>query len=232
MNKFDLLAAITAHLQGTDQAIWQKKLEDLLAGEPQKFSWPPVNVLEVLRFQGIPPDHILTHIWEQAKSTVDPKIVAVFENEKKLAVFALRRAGIQQEQVLVQFEPTLFGVEYRQHVPTEFGYEATIDYQKVVDAALKLGLRQPDFLTALYFRNQFWDAHKRSEGTRYCVGCRPLHYEEGKPPIIPVLEYDRYKGWFLLAQAIESDKPLEVSVASGQGEFCHTTFVFALPLSM
>ncbi len=229
MDRFDLIATLTAHLQGRDQSAWQRKIEELLSAGPHTFSLPPFKILEVLRFDGIAPEHILNRISKKADSTVDPKFMKVFEIEKKRATFALAQAQMRNDLAMIQFEPTVFGVEYEWCVPNEFGYNAGINYQKVVDAAQRLGLLQPDFFTALYFRNQFWDAHKRTEGTRYYMGCQPLYYEAGQPPIIPALEYDRYKGWSLSAVPVESGKPLDMHVSAGQGEHHSSTFVFYIP---
>lgn len=229
MDRFGLIATLTAHLQGKNQAAWQRKIEELLSADPHTFSLPPIKILEVLRFDGIAPEHILTHISEKAGSTVDPRLQRVFELEKKRLSFALLKAQVRNDWVMIQFDPTSFGVEYDSYEQNEFGFNAAISYQKVVNAAHRLGFHQPDFFSALYFRNQFWDAHKRTEGTRYYMGCQPLSYEDGKSPVIPVLEFDRYKGWSLLAEDVGPDKPLDMHLSAGQGEHHSSTFVFYIP---
>jgi len=133
--------------------------------------------------------------------------------------------------MMIQFDPTHFGIEYDTYAKTSFGANATIDYEKVVNAAIKYGFRQPSLIDALYFRNNFWDAHQYTEGTRYYIGCRPIAYiTTGEPvKIIPVLEYDRYSGWSLKAKEVCPDSKLDVSFGHGQGEHYGSTFVFSLP---
>lgn len=229
MDSFELTTTISDLLRGKDRGVWHEILERTLKHEdPYTVRVPQVKIIDVVWPEDVEPENLIIHLQEK-KCAVDEKLVAAFELEKKSEHFSfLKVMRIHHGQVMIQFDPSDFGVEYDTCKRAMFGIDATIGYQKVVDAALKYGFMQPDLTAALYLRNRFWDAHRYTEGTRYYIGCKPLVYEVDKLPVIPVLDYDRYRGWFLRAQEVAPDTPLNMDVASGQGEHFESTFVFVL----
>lgn len=232
MGNFDVMTAISDRLRGKDQGVWQEILKRVLKSKnPNNVSIPQAKIIDVVWPENIEPDNLITHLVGKG-CVVDEKLVAAFEQEQKSDRFMLQKVlRPYRGQVMIQVDPAIFGIEYDTYQPSIFGINATISYQKVVDAAAELGFKQPDFTTALYFRNRFWDAHRYTEGTRYYIGCKPLVYDTSQLPVIPVLDYDRYQGWFLRAQEIAPDIPLNMNVVSGQGEHLESTFIFVLPQS-
>lgn len=232
MANFDVMTAMSKRLLGKDHRAWQEMLERVLKNkDPNNISLLQAKIIDVVWPENIEPDNLITHLVGKG-CVVDEKLVAAFEQEQKDERFKLQKVlRPYRGQVMIQFDPAIFGIEYDTYQPSTFGINATVSYQKVVEAAAEHGFRQPDFATALYFRNRFWDAHRYTEGTRYYMGCKPLVYDTSQPPVIPVLDYDRYQGWFLRAQEIAPDIPLNMNVVSGQGEHFESTFIFVLPQS-
>lgn len=231
MDSFELMANISDLLRGKDRGIWYEILSRTLKHEdPYTVRAPQVKILDVAWPENVEPENLVAHLQKKG-CAIDEKIIAAFELEKRREHFRfLKTMHVHHRLVMIEFRPSAFGVEYDTCKRATFGIDATIGYQKVANTATKYGFIQPDLISALYFRNRFWDAHRYTEGTSYYVGCKPFLYAVGCSPIIPVLGYDRYRGWFLRAEEIVPDKSLNVDTATGQGEHFESTFVFVLPL--
>lgn len=231
MDNFGLVSNVVELLRGKDASVWHEILERTLKGDdPYATRIPQVPILEVIRDDGITFENIMIHLQAKEKMEIDNKIITAFELEKKdEGFFIYESLRAYDGAVMIQFDPNSFGVEYVSSKSSGFGMDATVNYSKVVESALKHGFKHPSFASALYFRARFLDAHRYTEGTKYYIACMPIIYAEDKLPIIPVLEYDRYKGWSLGAQEIGPETVLDVSFGSGQGEHFSSTFVFALP---
>ena len=231
MDRFDLVATMADVLRGKDASVWHEILEKALRREdPYVVQVPQVSILDVNWREGIDPEDLITHLQSKKDMEIDEKIVAAFEREKKSESFRfLKTLRLHNGEVLIQFAPHAFGVEYDEYERDTFGANASIAYLKVVEAALKYGFKQPDLVSALYFRSRFLDAHRYTEGTNYYVACKPVLYADDKPPIIPVLDYDRYRGWAIRGCEVGPDTLLNMSFGTGQGEHFESTFVFVLP---
>ncbi len=229
MNDFEMITKIGDLLRGKDSSVWCEILEKTLKHEdPYAIRVPQVPILDVNWREDVDPENLITALLAKPNMEIDEKIIAAFERIKRSSSFSFQKALRHHNgQVLVQFQPHAFGVEYDSYERDTFGANASISYPKVVEAALKYGFKQPDLISALYFRARFLDAHRYSEGTSYYVACKPLLYADDKPPIIPFLDYDRYRGWAIRGQ--EVDTPLDMSHGTGQGEHFESTFVFMLP---
>lgn len=231
MDRFELVTTMVDRLRGKDASVYHEILEKALNGhDPYTVRVPQVPILDVSWCDGVNPRDLIVRLQQNERMEVDEKIVAAFGREKNREdfPFSFYETFLQlHAQVMVQFDPHLFGIEYAQYERSDFGATASIHYERVVEAALKYGFKQPNLVSALYFRLRFLDAHRYTEGTRYYIACKPLVYADDKPPIIPVLDYDRYRGWSIRGQ--EVDAPLNMSFGTGQGEHFESTFVFVLP---
>ncbi|MES2006632.1 MAG: hypothetical protein V4436_00820 [Patescibacteria group bacterium] len=231
MERFELLTTVSDLLRGKDSSVWHEILEKAVQGEdPYLTRVPQVQVLEVNRSEGVDPENLIAHLQQKGEMEVDEKIIAAFEREKKTENFRIRKTlGLYNNgEVLIQFAPDMFGIEYNEYEPNGFGAKASVAYPKVVESAIKYGFKQPDLVSALYFRSRFLDAHRYTEGTSYYVACKPVLYADDQLPIIPVLDYDRYRGWAIRGCEVGGDTLLNMSFGTGQGEHFESTFVFAL----
>lgn len=224
MDDFTVLATVADLLRGKDRRIWIEILEHALRGEdPYAIRVPQVEILDVARSEGVKPADILGHLLSRG-CKIDEPIMTAFDLERKAGHISHRLES--EEVVMIRFQPSSFGLQFDSYERTAFGGKACIDYQKVIDAALKYGFRKPTLLDALYFRNRYWEAHRYTEGTQFYIGCEPLQHDERAMPIIPALKYERYTGWYVKARPVGL---LDMSFGAGQGESFDATFVFALP---